>query len=473
MEGFSAFLSKLSNILWGAPVLILIFSVGLLYAVKTKFFQIRYFGHIMKNTIGEVFAKQGVGEKGTLTPFQAVCTALSGCVGTANISGVATAIFVGGPGAIFWMWIIAIFGMLTKCVEVTLAQYYRVKGEDGVYYGGPMYYIEKGLGNRWKPLAILFAFTIIFGGLGTAAFVQPFAMSSAVYSTFGIPSWITVTAAAVICGVVLFGGVQGIGKFCEKITPLMCVLYVGAGMGVLLFNFRNIPQAIGLIFTYAFKPFAAVGGIAGSTVALTLRQGAARGTFSNEAGFGSSAITHATAKTPHPFKEGMYGCFEVFIDTLVVCTMTGLAIVSSDIEIWQSGLKDVQLTQAVFSNVYGPMGGVIVTICLLLFAFSTMVGWEMNYESAFFYVFPKKTKFVKFIIRAIWIIPGFLTLGKTPEFIWTVVDVVSGFWCIPNIIALIMLSGVFMNIYKDYLAKYIYKTKKLDEAIEVNNIANL
>jgi len=467
MGTFSEFLGWLSSMLWGAPVLILVFSVGLLYAIKTKFLQVRYFKHIMKNTLGEIFTNKGVGEHGTLTPFQAVSTALSGCVGTANISGVATAIFVGGPGAVFWMWVISIFGMLTKCVEVTLAQYYREQGEDGVYYGGPMYYIEKGLGKKWKPLAVLFSLTIVFGGLGTAAFVQPYAMSSAINSAFHIPTWVTVTLAAVICGIVLIGGVQGIGKFCEKLTPLMCVLYVVAGIGVLLFNFRNIPAAFGMIFTYAFKPFAAVGGLAGSTMALAVRQGAARGTFSNEAGLGSSAITHATAKTPHPFKEGMYGSLEVFIDTLVVCTITALIILSSNVEIWQGGLKDVQLTQAAFSNIYGSFGSAIVTICLMLFAFSTMVGWEMNYESAFFYIFPKKTKAIKFLLRIVWIIPGFFPLGKTPELIWTVVDVVSGLWCIPNAIALLLLSGVFMAIFKDYKAKYIDKTKGIDESIEI------
>lgn len=468
MANFAEFLGWLNSILWGAPALMLIFSVGLLYAIRTRFFQVRYFTHIMKNTLGEIFSKQSVGEHGTLTPFQAVSTALSGCIGTGTISGVATAIFVGGPGAVFWMWVIAVFGMLTKCVEVTLAQYYRIQGDDGVYYGGPMYYIERGLGKRWKPLAILFALAIVFGGLGTAAFVQPFAMSSALNSAFNIPTWVTVTVAATICGIVLIRGVEGVGKFCEKVTPFMCVLYVAAGLGVLLSNFQHIPAALEMIFTYAFQPFPAMGGLAGSTVALALRQGAARGTFSNEAGLGSSAITHATARTPHPLKEGMYGAFEVFITTLVVCTMTALAILTSNIEIWQSGLKDVQLTQAAFSQVYGFAGSAVITICLMLFAFSTMIGWEVNYESAFFYIFPKRTKAVKLLIRIIWIIPGFFTIGQTPELIWTVVDVVAGLWCIPNTIALLLLSGVFMAILNDYKAKYIDKTKGISEPIGIN-----
>lgn len=214
-------LKSISSFLWGAPVLILLAAVGLLFGCKTKFFQFRKFGYILKNTAGEMFKKGGgaKGKEGTLTPLQAVSSALAGCVGTANIAGVATAMVVGGPGAVFWMWVVALLGMLTKCVEVTLGQYYRVKGEDGVYYGGPMYYIERGMGRKWKPLAVIFSVTIILGGLGTAAFAQPYTMSTAVQNSLGIPAWITTVAAAVICGVVLLGGVKSIGGFCEKLTP--------------------------------------------------------------------------------------------------------------------------------------------------------------------------------------------------------------------------------------------------------------
>ena len=463
------FLGTLNNILWGAPVLILLGAVGLLYAVKTRFFQFRKFGHILKSTAGEMFKKGGgaTGENGTLTPLQAVSSALAGCVGTGNISGVATALFVGGPGAIFWMWIISLLGMLTKCVEVTLAQYYRIKGDDGVYYGGPMYYIERGMGKKWKPLAIFFAITIVLGGLGTAAFVQPYTMSTAVENIFGVPTWITTLVAALICGVVLLGGVKGIGKFCEKITPLMCGIYIVGALGVILLNIQNVPAAFAAIFKYAFTPLSAVGGIAGSTLALALRQGAARGTFSNEAGCGSSPITHATAITEHPFKEGMYGSFEVFIDTLVVCTMTSLAIMCSGPEVWQSGLKAEALTMSAFSTAYGGIGSYLVAIPLILFAFSTMVGWEINYESAFFYIFPRESKGMKILVRIIWLVPGFLALGKTPEIVWTVVDIVSGFWCIPNAIALLCLSGVFMKIYNDYNEKYILKTRPKSSILEV------
>ena len=461
-----AFLVKFASILWGAPVIILLVAVGLLYGISTKFFQFRKFGYIMKHTAGEMFKKGGgaKGKEGTLTPLQAVSAAISGCVGTGNIAGVATAMVIGGPGAVFWMWIIALLGMLTKCVEVTLGQYYRVRGSDGIYYGGPMYYIERGMGKKWKPLAIFFAFTIIIGGLGTAAFTQPYTMSTAIETTFGIRDWIVTVVAAIICGTVLLGGVKSIGKFCEKIAPTMCVIYIVAALGVILFNIVNIPQAFATIIKYAFAPLPAVGGLAGSTIALAMRQGSARGTFSSEAGCGSSPITHATAITDHPFKEGLYGSFEVFLDTIVVCTMTALAIMCSGSEIWASGLRAESLTMAAFGTVYGKtFANILITIPLVLFAFSTMVGWEINYESAFFYIFPKMetSKAFKIFIRVLWLVPGFLALGKTPDIVWTVVDISSGLWCIPNAIALLMLYKVFMTIYKDYNEKYILKSKDI------------
>ena len=467
-------LKDAANFLWGPPALALLGLVGVYFAIRTGFFQFRRFGHIMRNTAGEIFTRtnQTSGD-GTLTPLQAVSTALAGCVGTGNIAGVATAIFIGGPGAVFWMWVIALLGMLTKCVEVTLAQFYRIRGEDGIYYGGPMFYIERGMGRGWKPLALLFAFCIIIGGLGTAAFVQPYAISSALDNAFGIDRRITIIVAEAVCALVLIGGVKGIGRFCERLTPIMCLLYIIGALGVLAVNFQNIPSAIKAIFTYAFTPYGAVGGMAGSTLSLTLRQSAVRGTFSNEAGCGTSAITHATAMTPHPMKEGLYGCFEVFIDTIIVCSATALAILSSSPEIWQGGMKDVELTMAAFSQVYGYSGSILVTAGVTLFAFSTMVGWEINYESAFFYIFPKKTRLMKFFMRVFWLIPGFLSLGHTPELVWTVVDISSGLWCIPNSIAMLALGGVFMKIYDDYNKKYILKTRSLDEIISPESIGAL
>ena len=306
------------------------------------------------------------------------------------------------------------------------------------------------------------------GGLGTAAFAQPYTMSTALERTFHIPAWVVTVAAAAICGIVLIGGVKGIGKFCEKITPAMCLIYVVGALGVIIVNIRFVPQAFAAIFKYAFAPMPAIGGLAGSTLALALRQGAARGTFSNEAGCGSSPITHATAITDHPFKEGMYGSFEVFVDTIIVCTMTSLAIMCSGSDIWASGVKAEALTMSAFDTTYGTtIGNLLVTIPLALFAFSTMVGWEINYESAFFYIFPKMetSKIFKVLIRVLWLVPGFIALGNTPDLVWTVVDIASGLWCVPNAIALIALSGVFMKIYHDYNDKYILKTRPISEPL--------
>lgn len=468
MEQFMKINTAVNGFVWGPVMLVLLVGTGIYLSIAVGFIQFTKIGYWWKNTIGKIFKKGEAGD-GEITPLQAVSTALASTVGTGNIAGVTGAIILGGPGAVFWMWVVALLGMLTKCVEVTLGQYYRVKGEDGVYYGGPMYYIERGMGRKWKPLAVIFSVTIILGGLGTAAFAQPYTMSTAVQNSLGIPAWITTVAAAVICGVVLLGGVKSIGGFCEKLTPAMCLIYVVGVLGVIIINLEHVPAAFAAIFRYAFAPMPAVGGLAGSTVALALRQGAARGTFSNEAGCGSSPITHATAITDHPFKEGMYGCFEVFVDTLVVCTMTALGILCAGPEIWQSGLEAEALTMAAFSTAYGStVGKLLVTIPLALFAFSTMVGWEINYESAFFYLFPKgkQSKVFKYAIRILWLVPGFLALGKTPQVIWTIVDIVSGFWCIPNAIALLALSGVFMRIYRDYESKYISKTKPVSQPLE-------
>ena len=456
-------IADLSNWMYTYLLVILLVAAGLFFTIRNRFPQLR----LLREAIRVVVERPE--KEGSVSSFQALMVSTASRVGTGNIIGVSVAICMGGYGAVFWMWVVALLGMLTKCVEVTLGQYYRVKGEDGVYYGGPMYYIERGMGRKWKPLAVIFSVTIILGGLGTAAFAQPYTMSTAVQNSLGIPAWITTVAAAVICGVVLLGGVKSIGGFCEKLTPAMCLIYVVGVLGVIIINLEHVPAAFAAIFRYAFAPMPAVGGLAGSTVALALRQGAARGTFSNEAGCGSSPITHATAITDHPFKEGMYGCFEVFVDTLVVCTMTALGILCAGPEIWQSGLEAEALTMAAFSTAYGStVGKLLVTIPLALFAFSTMVGWEINYESAFFYLFPKgkQSKVFKYAIRILWLVPGFLALGKTPQVIWTIVDIVSGFWCIPNAIALLALSGVFMRIYRDYESKYISKTKPVSQPLE-------
>ncbi|WP_130889555.1 alanine/glycine:cation symporter family protein [Fusobacterium ulcerans] len=450
--------------LWGAPAIILLFSVGLLYAVKTRFLQFRKLGYILKKTGGAIFQKSS--GHGTLSPFQAAATAISGSVGTGNMAGVAAAIVSGGPGAVFWMWIIALLGMLTKLVECTLAVFFREKDDKGNFYGGPMFYMVKGISPKWKPIAVFFAITIITGGLGTAAFLQPYTIAESLKNMFGIPAWISVTVAAVGTGMVILGGFKSIGRFCEKMGTFMCVIYIAAGLTCLALNFRNIPAAFGLIFNHAFSSFQPVaGGAFGIAVTKAMKFGAARGTFSNEAGAGSSPMVHSTATTDHPFKQGMWGAFEVFVDTICVCSMTALVILTSGIDIWGSGLTGINLTMAAFESALGTNGIYLVGLSLCLFAFSSMCGWEFEYETSIVYLFGNKH--IK-LWRLLWLVPSFLALLQTHESVWAVVDLCSGLWVLPNVTALLCLSGAFMVIYKDYEDKYFNKTKPLGGKIEYN-----
>ena len=449
------FLTGFSNILWGAPVLILLGIVGLLYGIRTKFFQIRKMGYILKNTAGEMFKKGGgaSGDKGTLTPLQAVCSALAGCVGTANIAGVATAMVVGGPGAVFWMWVIALLGMMTKCVEVTLGQYYRIQGKDGVYYGGPMYYIERGMGKKWKPLAIFFAVTIILGGLGTAAFAQPYTMSTALERTFHIPAWVVTVAAAAICGIVLIGGVKGIGKFCEKITPAMCLIYVVGALGVIIVNIRFVPQAFAAIFKYAFAPMPAIGGLAGSTLALALRQGAARGTFSNEAGCGSAPNAAACADVSHPVKQGLVQMLSVFIDTLLLCTCTAFMCLCSGMEP-DAALAGAPYVQAALRQAFGPIGPVFITVFMVLFAFTTLLGNLFYMDNLFIYLHkgtPSKGFMTGFRIVASLVV--FVGAGMSMGLLWDTSDVMMGLMTLINVPVILILGGTAIKALDDYTAQ--------------------
>jgi AGCS family alanine or glycine:cation symporter len=453
--------------LWGVPAILLLFVVGSLYAVKTNFFQIRKLGYILKKTGGSIFEKTS-GE-GTLSPFQAAATAISGSVGTGNMAGVAAAIASGGPGAIFWMWAISLLGMITKLVECTLAVFYREKDDKGNYYGGPMYYMTKGISPKWKPVASFFAVTIILGGLGTAAFLQPYTIAESLNNMYGIPAWISVTLAAIATGTVILGGFKSIGRFCEKVGTFMCLLYIIAALICLVINFSNIPSAFGLIFKYAFSSFQPVaGGAIGVAVTKAMKFGAARGTFSNEAGAGSSPMVHATSTIDHPMKQGMWGSFEVFIDTICVCTMTALVILTSNIDIWGSGLTGISLTMAAFQDALGPVGVYIVGISLCLFAFSSMCGWEFEYETSVVYLFGNKN--VVFW-RVLWLVPSFLALLQTHDSVWAIVDLCSGLWVIPNVMALLCLSGAFMTVYRDYEEKYILKTKPLGGEIIYKNFS--
>lgn len=441
-------LNALASNLWGPPMMALVIITGLFFSIKTGFFQITNLGYIFKKTFFTMFSKEKNNklEEGVMTPFQAVSTALAGTVGNGNIAGVAAAIAIGGPGAIFWMWVVGIIGMMTKMVEVTLAVHYRNKDSEGNFYGGPMYYIEKGLGPKWKPLAVMFSFCMVIGALGTAVYAQPNTMGVALKTVFNIHPMITAIGSVIITGAVIIGGFKRIGKVCEKLVPFMCAIYIIGAIGIIITHIGNLPGALANIFKYAFSPAPAMGGFAGAGIMLAMRRGMSRGTFSNEAGMGSAPMVHATAITDNAVRQGLWGVMEVFIDTIVVCSLTALAILTSGV--WNNGMSGAELTFSAFSTTYGSIGPMIVTIGVVLFALSTMIGYTVEFETSVNYLWGSKA--VK-IFRWLYLIPPFIAAGKSVESIWLVVDISTGIVAIPNLIALLLLSNVFIKLFKNFI----------------------
>jgi AGCS family alanine or glycine:cation symporter len=436
--------SFINNIVWGPPILILIVGSGLYLSIKTGFFSITKLGYILKNTFLKMFSKEQKGE-GEVTAFQAVATALAATVGTGNIAGVATAIALGGPGAVFWMWFAAIVGMTTKFAEVVLAVHFREKTEDGRFVGGPMYYIEKGLG--WKWMAVLFAAFGTLASFGIGNMTQSNSVALAVQGSFNIPPLATGIVLAVITGLVIVGGIKRIGAFTEKLVPFMAAIYIIGGLVILFTNIGAIPAAFALIFKEAFTGTAAVGGFVGSTMMLAIRYGVARGVFTNEAGLGSAPIAHAAATTDHPVRQGLWGVFEVFVDTLVICSLTALVIITTGA--WQSGESGAVLTTLAFNTAL-PGGGLIVTVGLMLFAYSTILGWEYYGERCLEYLAGTKPIMV---FRIIWVI--FVVIGAIGglEFIWSLADTLNGLMAIPNLVGVLFLSGTVFKLTKEFFAK--------------------
>ena len=438
--------SFVNNIVWGPPILVLIVGTGLYLSVKTGFFSITKLGYILKNTLLKMFSKEQKGE-GEVTAFQAVATALAATVGTGNIAGVATAIALGGPGAIFWMWLAAIVGMTTKFAEVVLAVNFREKTEDGRFVGGPMYYIENGLGKSWKWLAVLFAFFGALASFGIGNMTQANSVAMAVQESFNIPPLATGIALAVLTFLVIVGGIKRIGKITEKLVPFMSAIYILGGLFILFSNLGAIPGAFALIFSRAFTGTAAIGGFAGSTMAMAIRFGIARGVFTNEAGLGSAPIAHAAATTDHPVRQGLWGVFEVFMDTIVICSITALAIITTGV--WETGETGAVLTTIAFNTAI-PGGGLIVTIGIVLFAFSTILGWAYYGERCLEYLAGTKPILA---YRLAWVV--FVVIGAIGglEFIWSLADTLNGLMAIPNLIGVLFLSGTVFKLTKEYFAK--------------------
>lgn len=444
---------KLNEIVWGPYMIFLLVGVGIFLTIRLKGIQFGKFGYIVKNTIGKAF-KNSEGE-GSISSAKAGLTSIAAVVGTGNIAGVATAVAIGGPGAVFWMWVSAIFGMATKFSEITLGIYFREKKEDGTYSGGAMYYIEKGLHS--KLLAGFFAVMVIIAYFVVGAIVDTNSICISVHAQFGIPTIATGIAFSILTAIVILGGITRIGDVCQWLTPFMCGIYVIAGLAVIVLNIREVPSAISEIFKGAFTPAGATGGFAGTTFMIMVTKGMARGLFSNEAGLGSSTIIHSSAIVKHPVEQGIWGATEVFVDTLVVASITGLAIVISGA--WKTGLDGAALTMKAFEMALpGKIGSYIVMLSAILFGYSCLISANYYCEKAAEYLFGKHSAIP---IRIVWCI--FIIIGSIGglKFVWDLADTCNGLMAIPNLVALLVLSPIVVRLTKEYFQQVKNKSGKL------------
>lgn len=449
-----------NNFIWGLPAMVCILGVGLLLSVRTKFLQIRKFPYAIKTTLGRIFKRKDASD-GTMTPFQAVCTALAGTVGTGNIAGVAGAIAIGGPGAVFWMWCSALLGMCTKFAEVTLAVHYRERSDAGEWVGGPMYYIKNGLGKRWQFLAVLYSLFGVLTVFGTGNATQVNTITTAIDTALLefhivaediLPTLNLVIGilCAMLVAMVLLGGIKRIGSVSEKLVPFMALFYVLFAVGVVLLNLPRLPFVIEEIFAGAFNPAAFTGGAIGSLF-LSMKNGVSRGIFSNEAGLGTGSIAHACADTRKPVKQGMFGIFEVFADTIVICTLTAMVILCSSVPVNYGTAAGAELTISGFTATYGGWASLFTAVALCCFAFSTIIGWGL-YGSRFAAFLFKTDK----IVKPFFVVYSFVAiLGATLDLgiLWGVADTFNGLMSIPNLIALFLLSGTVVKLANEYFGE--------------------
>jgi len=446
MEFVNTLVNQLNGVVWGPPMLVLILGTGLFLMLRLKFMPLSKIGAGFK--LMWQGRQKGDAESGEISPFQALMTCLAATVGTGNIAGVATAIFLGGPGALFWMWCTALVGMATKYCEVVLAVHYREKDERGEHVGGPMYAIKNGLGKKWLWLGTAFAIFGGFAGFGIGNMVQVNSMAAALHTTFNIPLWVTGVVTMVIVGLVILGGIKRIGKVAATLVPFMCVAYIIAAMVVLVVNAAEIPKAFEMIFTYAFTPIAATGGFAGAAVMAAIRFGVARGIFSNEAGLGTAGIAQAAGTTNSPVRSGMIGMLGTFIDTIIICSMTGLAIITSGV--WTSGASGAALSAAAFEQAMPGVGGYILTLALVVFAFTTILGWSYFGEKCWEYMVGTKSILP---FRILWVVAVPFGAIAQLDFAWLVADTLNGLMAIPNLLSLLLLSPIVVKLTKDHFAK--------------------
>ena len=450
--------TAVNNFIWGVPAMVCIFGVGLYLSIRTNFLQIRKFPYAIKTTLGRIFRKRDASD-GAITPFQAVCTALAATVGTGNIAGVAGAIAIGGPGAIFWMWVSALFGMCTKYAEVTLTVHYREINANGELVGGPMYYIKNGLSKKWHWLAYLFAAFGVLTVFGTGNATQVNTITTAINSAllnYNVISESAVSTSNLIIGIIiailiamiLLGGIKRIGHVTEKLVPFMALLYILLGLGVILLNIQNVPAVFASIFRGAFQPRAVTGGIVLSMFT-SLKKGVSRGIFSNEAGLGTGSIAHACADTKKPVKQGMFGIFEVFTDTIVICTLTALVILCSGVAVDYGKAAGAELTILGFTSTYGSWVSIFTAVAMCCFAFSTAVGWGLYGARCIEFLFSEK------VIKPFMVIYSLVAiLGATANLglMWSIAETFNGLMAIPNLIALFLLSGTVVKLTKEYFA---------------------
>ena len=447
--------TAVNNFIWGVPAMVCIFGVGLYLSIRTNFLQIRKFPYAIKTTLGRIFRKRDASD-GAITPFQAVCTALAATVGTGNIAGVAGAIAIGGPGAIFWMWVSALFGM---CTKYALAVHYREINANGELVGGPMYYIKNGLSKKWHWLAYLFAAFGVLTVFGTGNATQVNTITTAINSAllnYNVISESAVSTSNLIIGIIiailiamiLLGGIKRIGHVTEKLVPFMALLYILLGLGVILLNIQNVPAVFASIFRGAFQPRAVTGGIVLSMFT-SLKKGVSRGIFSNEAGLGTGSIAHACADTKKPVKQGMFGIFEVFTDTIVICTLTALVILCSGVAVDYGKAAGAELTILGFTSTYGSWVSIFTAVAMCCFAFSTAVGWGLYGARCIEFLFSEK------VIKPFMVIYSLVAiLGATANLglMWSIAETFNGLMAIPNLIALFLLSGTVVKLTKEYFA---------------------
>ena len=445
MAAIESFISAINGVVWGPMMLVLILGVGLFLSIGLKLMPILRIGTGFRLLWGGRTASAGDEKEGEIPPFQALMTAMSATVGTGNIAGVATAIFLGGPGALFWMWITALIGMATKYSEAVLAVKYRETDEKGQHVGGPMYYIKNGLGKKWAWMGVAFAIFGAAAGFGIGNTVQSNSVADVLHANFSIPTWISGLVMMILVGAVILGGIKRIGHVAGALVPFMALSYLIAGLVVLAINAHLLPQALDLIFTHAFSPVAAQGGFAGAAVWAAIRFGVARGVFSNEAGLGSAPIAHAAAQTNDPVRQGLIAMLGTFLDTLVICTITGLVIVSSGA--WTGGESGAALTSQAFATALPGMGNYLVAIALAIFAFTTIIGWSFYGERCVEFLFGIKaiTPY-----RVLWILAIPLGATLSLDFVWLVADTLNAMMAIPNLVALALLSPVVFKLTQEY-----------------------